>query len=101
MLTKYKSNVTRGPEVGSSFQKSHSTTNTILNPPYPRLGPEPPALFTGSGLLSDRAKDTLSKVKEFVRNEIFPREKEIQDAGYEGTNRWQVYKTIMIFSIDF
>lgn len=67
--------------IGSAFQ---STTKV----PSPRLGPPPPAIFDGSGLLSQRAKDTLQQLKKFLREEVFPYEKEIQTAGYEGDQRW-------------
>jgi hypothetical protein len=63
-LQKYKNSISRGPDAGSAFEKKSPVH--APSPPLdvaPRLGPDPPAIFTGSGLISDRAKDTLQKVK--------------------------------------
>jgi hypothetical protein len=86
-LKKYKSHLQASPEVGSNFQSPQITKITNQSS---RLGPATPALFSGSGLLSDEAKNSIEKVKLFIKDEILPREKEIQEAGYEGNNRWKV-----------
>jgi hypothetical protein len=88
-LKKYKTHLAAGPEVGSGSFSQQPTAKDVSRPS--RLGPATPALFSGSGLLSNEAKNAIEKVKIFVREEVMPREKEIQDAGYEGgNNRWKV-----------
>jgi hypothetical protein len=90
-LKSYRTHSTAGPVVGSAFESSRKppSSPSLL---YPRLGPPTPALFSGDGLLSQRAKETIERVKTFVRDEVFPREREIQEAGYEGPDatRWKV-----------
>jgi hypothetical protein len=54
-----------------------------------------PSLVTGADLTSDRAKDTLEKLRVFLREKVLPREREIQAQGYfaDHTERWKVNYT--------